>query len=384
MPTETKKKSDTKMASQYNRPEGPLFGGFNPAMPGDTLAKPVFTAPTIPAAQDAGYQAGKQAFGPSSTFTFTQSPSAAVSETFKSSIAEKGPTESSGTPGMMAFDPIPPPLSSSDIASAFQPLFSEIQSQVAPPHQVAPPPTPAMATFLSVLAGSLGAQLTKNPAVQDSIMRTLAENEQRRKAIEDQNYANDAVFNQQKASQRLAATGKVIEAELDSAIKANDMDRVMKAQQNLEKLKGYLDIQNTQARETSEFNQAVKVEQMKTDAQDAKDAKGLDPKDYISRRGDLIKSKLPERGGVMGKISEAITGPKMTKAMEVARVDKEGLSSGNPNTVKIAQRNILQDAMKLAGVDMATIDKKGFEKLKAKLKEVWDITPEELGLEMSE
>jgi hypothetical protein len=40
--------------------------------------------------------------------------------------------------------------------------------------------------------------------------------------------------------------------------------------------------------------------------------------------------------------------------------------------------------MKLAGVDMATIDKKGFEKLKAKLKEVWDITPEELGLEMSE
>jgi hypothetical protein len=34
----------------------------------------------------------------------------------------------------------------------------------------------------------------------------------------------------------------VIEAELDSAIKANDMDRVMKAQQNLEKLKGYLDI----------------------------------------------------------------------------------------------------------------------------------------------
>jgi hypothetical protein len=64
-----------------------------------------------------------------------------------------------------------------------------------------------MATFLGA-CGSLGAQLTKNPAVQDSIMRTLAENESRRKAIEDQNYSQDLVFNQQKASQRLAATGR--------------------------------------------------------------------------------------------------------------------------------------------------------------------------------
>ena len=83
---------------------------------------------------------------------------------------------------------------------------------------------------------------------------------------------------------------------------------------------------------------------MKTDAQDAKDAKGLDPKD-TSPGGDLIKSKLGE-GWRDGEDLGGDHGAEDDEAMEVARVDKEGLSSGNPNTVNRAA-NILQDAMTL-------------------------------------
>ncbi len=344
----------------------------NPINPFAMFNLPTFVPPSVPSAQAAGSRVGEQ--------TYTQNPSAAVAESFKTSISETGPTESNGLPAMMPFDPVPPALTSTQIAEAFKPLFSEIQGQVAPAHQAVPPPTPAVATFLSVLAGSLGAQLTKNPAVQESIMKTLADTDARRKAIEDQNYANDLVFNHEKASQRLAAMGQVIETEMQSAIKANDMDRAMKAQQNLEKLRGYLDIQNTAVREGLQAKSALAVEEKKAQIKAGEEAKPLDPKDYIAKRNDIVKSKLSETGGIMGKIGEVISGKKMTKIEEVARIDKEALSSGNPNTAKIAQRNIMQEALRLTGLKMKTnFSREESIKIAKKLKEIWDVAPNEIG-----
>jgi hypothetical protein len=183
--------------------------------------------PNDPAAQEAGAQLGTQ--------TYTTDPAATVSARFSETFSGGGGQQP--VPPVLPPQALPSPLTSDEVSKIFSPLMQQIDADKKIPNQPLPPPTPALATFLSVLAGSLGAQLTKDPRVEESVIRNLQENTVRRQAIEDQNYANDLMFNREKANRRIAATGQMLEAKLKVALDNQDAKTAMVLQGNLRQVR---------------------------------------------------------------------------------------------------------------------------------------------------
>lgn len=341
------------------------MGGFNAA--GADMTGGLFTIPRDVAAEAAGAALGEQ--------TYTNAPTEAVSKSFSASMSASGGGPDTVIPPIPKDEALPAPISSNEISKAFAPLMAEIQGQKGPKGRPVPPPTPALATFLSVLAGSLGAQLTKDPRVEESVIQTLTSHEEQRQAIQNQNYAQDLLFNQQKANQRLAAMGQQLEADLAAATSAKDTERMMKVNQNLEKLKGFMQgrtemIRGNEDRKTARVTAAMK-------AKEGELAATLEPKDYAARRGELITSKeVPaDKGGMFFGWGQ--THPKRE---ELAQLDKEALHSGNEKTIVAAKRNIQQAVLK----DLGFANKAKYTKLESKaivdsLRRIYDLSPDEVG-----
>lgn len=343
------------------------MGGFN-AAGNDTYAAPMLAVPRDVAAETEGAALGEQ--------TYTNAPSETVSNKFSMSLSASGGGPETLIPPIPPQEALPAPISSNDIAQAFAPLMAEIQGQKAPAGRPVPPPTPALATFLSVLAGTLGAQLTKDPRVEESVIQTLTSHEQQRQAIQDQNYAQDLLFNREKANQRLAAMGQQLEADLAAATSAKDTERMMKVNQNLEKLRGFMQGRTEMIRGNEDRKTARVAASLKT-TEGGEEAKPLEPKDYVARRGELLTSKeVPaDKGGFFfgwGK-----THPKRE---ELAQLDKEALHSGNEKTIVAAKRNIQQAVLK----DLGFANKAKYTKLESKaivekLRQIYDLGPDEVG-----
>ena len=283
-------------------------------------------------------------------------------------------------PGIPPQEAIPAPLTSDQIAQIYKPLFAQIESQTRPPGQPLPPPTPAAATFLSVLMGSLGAHLTKDPRVQASIIGTLEDQDRRRQAIEDQNYANELLFNRERAMRRLAATGQQLESQFAEASKANDTDRMMKIQQNLEKLQGFISGRNVMLAGREQRKTAAFEAKLATEAgTQGEPPKTLEPKDYVAQRTEILKAKdIPEQT-TRGFLGTGLGAKKIGRIEELANLDKEALHSGNPNTIAAAKRNIQQAVLKKLGLKMqANFDRKQSVAIRNALQELYDLRIEEV------
>jgi hypothetical protein len=361
---------------KYARPF--VMGGFNPAG-ADVLAAGI--APRVPTAEKAGADVGDQSAGGDEDYV--ENPIGAVQAAFSGMVS---PPEEP-VPPIPAEQALPAPIGADQIQKAFAPLMAEIQGQKGPPGRAIPPPTPALATFLSVLAGGLGAQLAKDPRIEENIIQTLNQHEQRRQAIQDQNYAEELLFNRERATQRLAAVGQAVQAELEAAIKANDTDRMMKANKNLEMLRQLgeergIRLTGIEARKTARVEGALKAEI------GAKAAEALEPKDYAARRGELLTSKelpnVPQSkgllGGLVGGIGEALFGkPAATRQSEIIQLDKEALHSGNEKTIAAAKRNIQQTVLRALGLQMkAEFNEKDSIAIRDKLRELYDLEPSEV------
>lgn len=338
----------------------PILGGFNSAAPVSTATQ--MTVPRDVAAEKAGSALADS--------TYTEDPKGAVKAAFSASSSESGGGSNEPIPPLPKEEALPAPLSSNDVASAFAPLLNEISNQKAPPGRPVPPPTPALATFLSVLAGTLGAQMAKDPRVEENIISTLDQHEQQRQAIQDQNYANELMFNREKANRRLSAMGQMLETEVDAAMKANDAERAMKANKNLEILRGFVEgrnimLQGREQQKTASIAANAKME--------AAPGATLEPKDYASRRGEILTSKnLPENAGHLWWTTHP-------RAGELAQLDKEALHSGNDATQAAAKRNIQQAVLRTLGLQMKTkFTRDESVKIKNTLRTTYDLDPSEV------
>lgn len=170
---------------------------------------------------------------------YTTNPSQKVKEKFSASLtsgAEIGPGPAIPKPAKTTRAALPPPMSIDQIDSYFEPIRKEIQALPPPEAAPVPPKTPALTAFLSVLAGNLGASLTRNPAQAEQIQNYLLEKDKERKAAEAQNFASRVAFDQNRRNQLISIRAQALDTALQEAIKSGDSERAAKIAENQLKL----------------------------------------------------------------------------------------------------------------------------------------------------
>lgn len=184
-------------------------------------------------------------------------------------------------------------VSQDQIAAMFAPLLGEIQGMNAPSGREVPEPFSPKQTFLSVLAGSLGSQLSRNPAVLEEVYNRINEREVRRQTIEDQNYATSMAFDQNKRMQVLGIHGKVLEAQLQNAIETGNQEAITKHSDALAKFQASVQIYLEKMQQTG----ATAREKMTIAGRTAGKEGGMSMVDFLKGLNDIQQAdpkKLPE------------------------------------------------------------------------------------------
>lgn len=334
----------------------PTLGGFNPAAP-NSLAWPI---PRELQAEMAG-QVGDQ--------SYTTAPKKAIEDEMDPEggddfdlVAEGGTPEAprSAVPGFPELSPLPPILTADRISQIFQPLMNAIETQGGPQPREVPPPTPALATFLSVLAGTMGAQLTKNPQVRESVIRTLEEQQQRRQAIEDQNYAQELLFDREQTTRRLAALGRQLDAEYDAAIEGGKTEQAMKIEQNRAKVAEWMQQRGiVQTANEQRITEGYKSELDKDEKAAEAELKGeetgepLKTKDYLARIEAVAGNKnIPDKEDKGWWQGKNVT----SKERELGQIYAAGVLSGDAATRKIARRHAWMYALRATNLAGKTVE----------------------------
>jgi len=364
------------------------LGGFTPAA-GDAILSSMLFNPSNPNAAAKAAVTPQVSSAPAGTAApYIGAPAQTVASDFKAKVAS-GLTDPTsvpsgvGVPEMPQTMEMPQPLGSDVISGAFAPLLAQMNAQKAPAPRDVPPPSPALATFLSALAGSLGTQFAKDPAIEQHVFGVMHENEVRRQAIQDQNYADKLQFDQQSANRRYSLMGQMIETQLQQAIQNNDVKQAAYYNQQLEKIRGQMEARTAVLREKAAGEADVEKARATAEVQKKGSAqKTLEPDEYLTARTNILKDKTlqDEKTGMLDKVGQFFTGPPAdTKQSELRQVDKAGILSGNPQTQAAAKRNIRQAVTGKLGLGAkAKYSKEDWQSIQNELRSTYDVGLEEV------
>src|SRR5882672_2937982 len=293
--------------------------------------------------------------------TYTADPVAAVKESFTlsgSGGGDAGPGGRAPTPKAQPAVALPPPLSTATIESLYQPLRHDIETLPPPAARPVPPPPPALNSFLSLLGANLGASLLRDPGAADKIFGYMQEKEQQRQAIEDQNYAQNLAFNENKKAQLVAIRGKALETALQVAIQSNDAERAAKIAENLHRLQAETQAQTVipamsslqieKAKEIGRQQRLTLADQIKMKLEATTASGKLQPitgKDFLKSIDDINKNKelTTHENGLLGGLLQGIFGgdKKVSKKDMLKASFVTGIMAGDPGVKADAKRRLL-------------------------------------------
>jgi len=296
------------------------------------------------------------------------------SETIKRKFSVSGST----TGGDTTAPPIPP-ISTADlgqqpvpqsgpsqeqIAAFYQPLLDQIQNEAQPLSRPVPAQVAPLGTFLGLLAGNLATTFSQNPAFQQQAQNYLAEQTQKREAIQEQNYAQNLTFDQAKKNKLITIRGQILEKQLDEAIKKGDLAAANAASQNLYKFqegikresdkqeadrrKALIQVQGAEDRKTAGVKAKLSAEE-----EAAKANPVLTTKDYLGARNAVARNKnLDEKTHSKWKLF-GITlpiGPRdatpTEREEEAEGIDVATIKNGEPTAQRAAKANLKRSILK--------------------------------------
>jgi len=311
--------------------------------------------------------------------TYTADPVAAVKESFTlsgSGGGDAGPGGRAPTPKAQPAVALPPPLSTATIESLYQPLRHDIETLPPPAARPVPPPPPALNSFLSLLGANLGASLLRDPGAADKIFGYMQEKEQQRQAIEDQNYAQNLAFNENKKAQLVAIRGKALETALQVAIQSNDAERAAKIAENLHRLQAETQAQTVipamsslqieKAKEIGRQQRLTLADQIKMKLEATTASGKLQPitgKDFLKSIDDINKNKelTTHENGLLGGLLQGIFGgdKKVSKKDMLKASFVTGIMAGDPGVKADAKRRLLMTVYS----DLGWLGKKDVSKI---------------------
>jgi hypothetical protein len=303
--------------------------------------------------------------------SYVTSPGEAIKQRFSIGLTggQNEPPIAPFTLGAGGFQqsPIPPPVSQDEIQRQFAPLIQEVQGEEAPTPREAPSPLNPWMVFASALAANMGSSLTKNPLFAQQFAQNMEQDQKRRQAIEDENYANELLFSKEKRTRLFAIRGQALETALKQAIDANDMERAAKIAQNLETHRASIEKQLLPAKQAAEEHgirvkgeEDRKLERLKILLENTKSTAGkpltMDQfQDNVRNAIALKEDQLPvtqEGWNILG--IQTTFGQKKIKKQDVLdRIYAEGALSGDQSVSVAAKRNLILSISQRLGVDPA-------------------------------
>jgi len=253
--------------------------------------------------------------------------------------------------------PLPATISPEQIAQMFQPLMEQVSQEPPPLSRPVPADINPIGAFLGTLAGNLASTFSQNPMFAREAADFMAKEKEKKQVIEDQNYANQLLFDKEKRNRLVVLRGKVLEAQVQRAIESGDLDRTEAAARNLAKFQEGLKreaerteqvgrereirVQGEEARKTQGARFALEVEE----GRDAK-TKPLTSKEYLTAINDINRNKELKNPGFfegVGRWAKSLVGgiPDPTDrqtALETAYVT--GLLGGEPQVRPTAWRSL--------------------------------------------
>lgn len=188
-----------------------------------------------------------------------------------------------------------PLLQAGQIPGMYQGLLNEVGGEHAPLGRPVPEGIGPTKTFLANFAGTMATQLARNPAILENIQNRLNEDRQRQQAIQDQNYAQDLLFNRDKKNKLIALRGQILEKQIDTALAQGKEDQAAVLAENLQRLQaqGFIEREKEQGfqdRQTERVKATVK-------AKTGTAAKPLTMNQFLSQVQDIAGAdpkKIPE------------------------------------------------------------------------------------------
>jgi hypothetical protein len=277
-------------------------------------------------------------------------------------------------------------MGNEQIAGLYQPLMAAIESEKAPAGMPEPSQINPWVAFASALAANLGTAMTRNPLFAAQAQEVLQEQERRRLAIRDQNYANELLFSKEKRTRLIAVRGQILEKQLEESLKAGDLGRAEVASRNLERfrtglaqeqLKGEVakgehleKVRGAEERKTLQLRASL----VKEEEQRAAAEKPLTMDQFNDAIRDVVKIKeedLPETKPpwkLLGVIPLPWTGAKMTKN-DLLESTYAAAMTGGDSRVKVAARRALMTSIlrRLGALDKAEQSDEDVRRISAEL-----------------
>jgi hypothetical protein len=240
--------------------------------------------------------------------TFVNAPAQTVKKKFSIS-GSIPPDAGGGIPPAQAVpqsdltqQPVPASITPEQIAQMFQPLLEQAQAEQPPLSRPVPAEISPIGAFLGTLAGNLASTFAQNPAHAQQAQRFLAEDAEKRRTIEEQNYAAGLLFDKEKHNRLISLRGKILEAQVGRAIESGDLEAASVATQNLTKFQEGLrreaaataqKNEERSIRVTGEEARKTQAARFKLEAEKGRDAKTkpLTSKEYITGINDINKNK---------------------------------------------------------------------------------------------
>lgn len=161
---------------------------------------------------------------------FLSDPRQAIAQGMSPPMSPQGPMAQPDAQG-------PQGMTMADIAQAFAPLLQQAQQEQGPLQRPVPPSRNPLEAFVGALASNMASALTRNPSFAQNYAEKMQREDSDRKAIENQNYMQDLVFNKEKHAELFALRGKALEAQIEAAQKNGEIEKTASLGQALEKLK---------------------------------------------------------------------------------------------------------------------------------------------------
>ena len=306
---------------------------------------------------------------------YVSSPSQTVKSKFSASVSMPGSGDTTAPPipgvGLADVGQQPVPQSGPsqlDIATFFQPLLDQIQNERQPLSRPVPAETSPTGTFLGLLAGNLATSFSRNPQFAQQAQRYLAEQEQKRVAIQEQNYADELTFSKEKKNKLIAIRGQILESQLEKAIKDGDQERALVISTNMAKLqeglqresqkqqaereKALIGARGAEDRKTNAANAKIKAEEETTQA-----SKPLTTKEYLAARNQVARNKLLDEKTRSKWQLFGVTlpfGPRdntpTEREEEAEGIDVATIKNGEPTAQKAAKANLKRSILKRLGL----------------------------------
>ena len=333
--------------------------------------------------------------------TFINAPAQTIKKSFSVSGSTKGGGDTTATtvPPINTADLAPQTVASAgpsqnEIAQFFQPLLEHIQNEQTPASRPVPADVSPTGTFLGLLAGNLAATFAQNPAFAQQAHQYLAEQEQRRQTIQEQNYAQDLAFNAEKRNKLISIRGQILETQLTKAIndgnlvQANALSKeltkfqegIKRESQREEAQQGIAKIQEQGRQER--LTQAQKVT-LTAKEEAAAAGKPITTKQYLDARNDVAKNKqLPSdiTHTFFGLNNPWIGNRAPTpsdRELALEQIDVSTIKNGEPTATRGAKANLKRSILKRLNLLGTTASPQAREAVRAEL-EQYGLTPGDL------